>query len=165
MKLEKNQRGYTLVELIVVIALMGVVVSVGLLSYSLVTGRNIKNCTAELESYLGKTKIQAMSRETATLRIFAASDGIYVNLSTEARDVRIGKRGLTVTYETRQGGATQTYTLNTDGSNALTLSFDRSSGAFQPLVDGSECSRIILTDGTRTMRLVLVPETGKYYIE
>ncbi|MBO5657166.1 MAG: prepilin-type N-terminal cleavage/methylation domain-containing protein [Agathobacter sp.] len=165
MKLEKNQRGYTLVELIVVVALMGVLSSVGLLSYSLVTGRNIKSCAAELEGYIGKTKIQAMSRATATLRIFAAEDGIYVNLSTEGQDVRIGKRGLTVTYETRKGGATQTYTLNTNGSNALTLSFDRSSGSFLPLADGSQCSRITLPDGTRTMRIILIPETGKYYLE
>lgn len=167
MNLKSKQNGFTLVEFIVVIAVMGVMIGGGLLSYSLVTGKNAKNCGAQLESYLAKAKVESMSRQAATLKVFAADDGIYVNLSTESRDVKIGNRGLTVTYEAVEdgGGAPQTHTLIEDGSNSLNLSFDRSSGAFKPLESNIYCEKIVIADASRTVTVILIPETGKYYIE
>lgn len=156
----RNQKGFTLVELIVVIAIMAVVATMGLLSFSVVTGQDVKSCAADIKSYIGQTKVHAMSRANATMTLSVKSDGVYVNLSVEGHDVQVGKSGIAVSYRTDDGG---TVTLN--ATDTLVLSFDRSSGAFLQLPDGKYCTAIVLNGGGRTITITLIPQTGKYYID
>lgn len=157
-----NQRGFSLLELVVVIAIMGVVAVGGLLSMSLVFGQNVKSCYKELEGYLQKTRMMAMSKEDAKLKIYTKSDGVYVDLSTESREVKIGKAGITVSYHDTDGN-----TVDVTGTTELEISFDRSSGAFKPLEGSTSnyCDEIKVTDGERTYQLNLVPKTGKFYLD
>ena len=159
-----DQRGFSLVELVVVIAIMGVLAVGGLLSMSLVFGQNVKSCYKELESYLQQTRMMAMSRADATLKIYTKSDGVYVYSSTENREVKIGKAGISVSYHDTNGN-----TVDVTGATELEISFDRSSGAFKPLSVGggvsNYCDMIKLTDGERTYQLKLVPKTGKFYLD
>lgn len=157
----RDARGFSLVELIVVIAIMAVLMTTGLVSMSLVSGQNVKSCVSEAESYLSRTRLEAMSRENAELKLLVKNDGVYVNLSVEGRDVKIGKSGISVSYETTGGT-----TVDVSGSTELIISYDRSSGAFKPLPGSAEyCERIIFTGSGRTVSLRLVPQTGKYYRE
>uniref|UniRef100_UPI004056159B pilus assembly FimT family protein n=1 Tax=Acetatifactor sp. TaxID=1872090 RepID=UPI004056159B len=160
--MRQDQRGFSLVELIVVIAIMAVVSTVGVLSFAMVTGRQVISCTEEMESYIAETKVQALSRASATLEIFVKADGVYVNLSVEGRDVKIGTSGLTVKY--RAGGSEVTLSE----TERLVLSFDRASGAFLPLsgyATETYCEEIVIESGNRTGKIVLVSKTGKFYIE
>lgn len=158
--MKENQKGFTLVELIVVMAIMGVVATMGLLSFSLVTGQNVKSCASDLESYLAQTKMQAVSKASADLTISVKPDGVYANLSVEGRDVKVGKTGIDISYSTSDGRE-----ITLTGTESLTLSFDRSSGAFLELPDHTYCTGIFVRGAGRTLKITLVPQTGKYYTE
>ena len=159
-----DQKGFSLVELVVVIAIMGVLAVGGLLSMSLVFGQNIKSCYKELESYLQQTRMMAMSRADATLKIYTKVDGVYVYPSVENREIKIGKVGISVSYHDTNGN-----TVDVTGATELEISFDRSSGAFKPISISSGvsnyCDMIKLTDGDRTYQLKLAPKTGKFYLD
>lgn len=156
----QNQKGFSLVELIVVIAIMAVLGTVGVLSFATVTGRQVTSCAKELESYIGQTRIQALSRKKAELKIFTRSDGVYVNLSVEGRDIKIGRSGLQVRYTTNTGAS-----VELSETECLVLTFDRSSGAFCALAEGGYCKELIVENGHHSKKLVLIPVTGKFYIE
>ncbi len=160
-KLIGNQKGFSLVELIVVIAIMGIVAVGGLISMSLVSGQNAKGCCEELESYIQQTRMTAMSRADATLKIYTKSDGVYVRLSTASEEVRIGKVGISASYVDTGGN-----TVNLTSGTELEISFDRSSGAFKPLGGGTNyCDKIVLKQGERIYTLKMIPRTGKFYRE
>lgn len=159
-----DQRGVSLIELIVVLAIMGVVSTFGLLGLSLLTGQNIKSCYRQLDHYLDATKLTAMSKQEATLKLYKGTDdGIYIHLSATNEDIRIGKAGLTVRF----GDGNNLY--EADGTQTLKLCFDRSTGAFKEalLADDTpfSCRTIVLSDGQRTYTMRLIPKTGKFYRE
>lgn len=69
-KLIDNQQGFSLVELIVVIAIMGVLAVGGLISLSLVSGQHVKSCYKELEAHLQQARLMAMSKADASLTVY-----------------------------------------------------------------------------------------------
>lgn len=161
----RENKGFSLVELVVTIAIMAVLTTVGVLSFGLVTGRQIISCAEEMEGCIGETKMQAMSRANAELEIFVKADGVYANMSLNGAagiDEKIGKTNISVKYKT-SAGAEVTLTE----TERLVISFDRASGAFKfpGLGAGVNCTEITISGGSRTRKIVLVPQTGKYYIE
>ena len=183
--MKRNQKGFSLVELIVVLAIMSVLTTVGLLSFSLVTGQSVRSCASDLESFISQTRIQAMSRADASLAIYVKNDGVYATLTASSNGTefeidtqKIGKSSITVKYTTDDG---QTYTLQPlsgdkptdaekeDLNKTLVLGFDRSSGAFKQLLWWSggtvNCTEIRLEGGSSPIKIILVPQTGKYYTE
>ena len=161
----KDHGGFSLIEVIVVMAILAIVGTASLISLSIVSGQNIKSCYRELEGYMQETKMRAMSRENnPSMTLYIGSDGgVYVALSDTGEDIRIGKSGLTVKYVTSSG----TYQIS--GSQKLEIGFERSTGAFKKVTipSGAKeyCDSIILSDGRRTFTMKLVPKTGKYYRE
>lgn len=161
--MRQNQKGFTLVELIVVMAIMALLISGSIISYSLVVGQNIKGCTADVQSYIARTRVEALSKQDIKLTLSTTDYGVYAKLSTENRDVKIGRPAISISYTTDKGN-----TVELSGTQKLVLSFDRSTGAFKPL-EGTPsteyCTSIVLTSGSRTMTIKLIPKTGKYYLE
>ncbi|MBR1932033.1 MAG: prepilin-type N-terminal cleavage/methylation domain-containing protein [Lachnospiraceae bacterium] len=161
-ELTQDSRGFSLVELIVVIAIMSVVSAGVLMSMSVVTGQNIKSCYAQLDSNIENARLLAMSKNNVTIKLYAKANGeVYIKLSNATDEVRIGKRGLSVRYMTNTGVQDATEAA------PLELAFDRSTGAFKPLNGTTDvyCQKIILSDGKRTFTMRLVPKTGKIYRE
>lgn len=174
--MRRNQKGFTLVELIVTVVIMSIVITVSLVSFSLVVGQNIKGCTSDLQGYIAKTRVESLSRAEARMTISSTGYGVYVNLSLKdgsgswiGRDDKIGRPAIDITYKTDDGTGND-YTVS--DANKLVLSFDRSSGAFKPLpatVAGSDgtnyCTEILLKQGDRTRKIIMYPQTGKYDVE
>lgn len=158
--MRQDQKGFSLVELIVVIAIMAIVTTVGLTSFSLVTGQQVKSCTANIEGYIGQTRMQALSRDSGSLMLEVLDNGVFATLSS-GENVKVGSSGITISYSSDDGSE-----VTLGEGDTLSLSFDRSSGAFSPLAEtGAYCTEIRVQGSGRLMRIVLIPRTGKFYVE
>ncbi len=170
----KDNRGYSLVEILIVIAILAVASLIGIMGWGAVWSSNVSSCANDLKSAVGKTRITTMGKDEAILRIYKdASDDAYYKEETTydlagnvvvERPEKIGKSLLTLTYTMETPAGTNTFTI--DGVNELRITFDRSSGAQREVTPGAgRCTEINVNFGSRNSRVVLVPATGKVYID
>jgi len=181
-KIWKENAGFSLVEAIVILAIMGVLMVTTGWGIGMVTGKAVDDCADRLMAAINSDRTTAMGKIEAHLEIYQAADGTirvkeFVTqgadeggASTERANVQVGKSGLTVEYQV--SGVADPITLG-DEAHALKLSFDRSNGAFKPLSDmdgveganGNYCERIIVRRGGKTKTLKLSYLTGKVTME
>ena len=155
-KVKKNNGGFSLVELIVVIAISVVLIGAATISIRSVMGVEVKQCARNIESIINKTRV----------KIYKASDGAYyykmtIN-GTESDPSKIGKSRIEVYYSMNDdySGKTQ---LNV--SDSIELQFDRSSGAQKPDTNGKYCSRIWVQKNSTEKVITIYKETGKVVCE
>lgn len=151
----------------VVVAIIGVTLSVGLLSFSLVVSQNLKGSASDLHGQIAKTRVESLSRSggSVTLTLSTTASGFFAYSSVERQMVKLAKPSVDITYKVEGGNV---YTLGP--TDKLVLSFDKSSGAFMKLpvgCDGSGkyCEEVIFSQAGRSYKVVLIPQTGKYFIE
>ena len=93
MKKELRNKGFSLIELIVIVAIMGVMLAVGGYSLTAISSANAKQCAKELEAGLISTRTQSYSRDTgatiATVSFYKETDGIYMEKNYETGKVKI----------------------------------------------------------------------------
>ena len=164
---KKNNGGFSLVELIVVIAISVVLIGAATISIRSVMGVEVKQCARNIESILNKTRVTTMGNDSAVLEIYKdASDGAYYYKTTINGVVsdpsKIGKSRIDVYYsmEDNYGNKTQ---LN--GSNSIVLQFDRSSGAQKPDANNKSSSRIWIQKNSTEKVITIYKETGKVICE
>lgn len=160
--MKKNNQGFSLVELIVVIALMAILVG-GVISYVGTYGSTkVKNCAKEIESHFSETKVCAMSKSQAYMIIYANDTGVYVKSvqGSNSETEKIGEKGLKVSYRNERNGTTYT-TVGTTEAAGLKIEFDRASGACKKMADDKYCYAIQVTNGTSTYTVNIEPITGK----
>jgi len=162
-----KNKGFSLIELIVVVAIMGIALTIGGYALSAISLANAKNCATEMNAALELTRSQSYSTDSDTGNIASVSfyydtDGIYVYKSFENAPKKIGSKHVEVKY-TLKDDSTE-YILG-DKTEQLTFSFDRSSGAFRKVIVGddtkSQCTSITVKSGGRTYTITCYPTTGK----
>lgn len=190
--MKQDNRGLSLVELIVVIAIMAIMVGVGILSISLLFGTQARGCAQKVSSMLNETKTGSLSRfdETMTLTYCVknqdgnkafTTDGYYAinqiyTIDKNAVRMPIGTADSAEVRSMGSGKVIITVYLSDGSSFALeqdkkiTISYDRSTGAFEPvIVNGVQTvhyvDKITFASGTRTYTITMVKETGKHVLE
>lgn len=170
-KEKKNNGGFSLVELIVVIAISVVLIGAATISIRSVMGVEVKQCARNIESIINKTRVTTMGKSSTVLEIKKeSSDGAYYYILTETdgkgntktSKEKIGKSRIDVYYsmEDNYSGKTQL-----SGSDKIVLQFDRSSGAQKPDANGKCCSRIWIQKNSTEKVITIYKETGKVVCE
>ena len=162
-----KSKGFTLIELIVTIAIIGICVFLVSLSVSTIFSSEAKKCAYDIDALLSQTKLSAMSKE----------DGVYLWLTcTDSGDIVANyyeKNGL-VSQDTIGGTRCSVfYTVNGHDTKldatGIYISFHRDTGAFDFSRNGWEsgavCSGITVVGGSRTYALTLVSSTGAHKLE
>lgn len=177
----KNNKGFSLLELIVVIAILAILSGIVITAMMNTGSFKVKKATELLKVSIGETKIEAMSKNMASLTILRDTSGTYYIQRGEGEKEKLVKGNVTISY-TEEGSGIET---PVESGHPLQFSFSRSSGAFTPIIDSinadgsyqyrtvnsggtSEvvyCSSIIINCGSRSNRIMLVKDTGKYYVE
>lgn len=173
----KNNKGLTMIELIVVISIMVVMTGIVTISMNFLPAHRVSSCTRELKLFLNRGRVESMSRENMVLKVAKAGDGSYAIWENGKEVKKIGSSGISICYEDSSG---QSHDIG--AGEALVVSFDRASGALRPLIqevkaDGTlvyqtdeagnyiYCNRITIGNSRKQEHLVLVRATGKIYME
>ena len=164
--MKKDNKGFSLVELIVVIALLAVVALAVITYAGMLGGGNAKKCANGLKSSLSQTKVCAMSRTSASMTVYADDKGVYVKSmqgSTEKVE-KIGNAGTKVEYRTVRNSDSFT-TVGTTAANGVKIEFDRASGACKKMASGDYCYGFKVTTGQTVYIVNIEPLTGKVSIQ
>ena len=174
--MKNKNAGFSLIELIVVIAVMVIVAGIGISWISRLSGYRARECASKVASTLNGAKVKSLSKQQNTgdayWELKKGSDGKYY-VSTYYPEYSGG--GYTLVEETAKVGKTSnlkvTYTdvdgdHVVDSSNSLKLCYDRSTGA---LYEGSagtvdktkNISEIRVSNGARSFKIEIVAKTGK----
>lgn len=175
MKKYMKNKGFSLVELIVVIAILGVMTAVGGYALTAISSANAKECAREIEAGLISTRTESYSRDTATdvitVSFYKNADGVYMEkkFKTETETKKIGGSKVSVSYKYKTNTNPATETENVLGNDAIVFSFNRSSGAFREMKVGANtvgmCKTITITSGSKTYTITCYEHTGKTMLE
>ena len=186
--MEKNNTGFSLVELMVVIAIMAVLMGFSSYSFGLILSSSAKECAQKLSSQLYETRTGSMSRYGEELTIYyhknagssdVFSDGYYIRRATftikkdgtqellsdkETKKIASGRVKITAYLE----GDSTPYIINS--MTKIKISYNHSSGAFTyPSINNvqqpSYLEKIVIESGNKVYTIKMVPETGKHSIE
>lgn len=168
--MRQDNRGVSLVEILIVVSIITVLAGVGIYGVSLMSGQPAKKCSQKIVYSLERHRTTAMSKVNAKYVLSTDGDKIYFQefvidgadasgTWVDKPKVEIGSSGVEVKYVLDGGSETPLTT-----GNSLTLEFDRASGAFKPQA-GGYCTQIIVSRGGKEFKITLVPLTGKVYID
>lgn len=165
--MKKNNKGFSYVELILVIAIMAILIGVASLSIGLVSRANINRGVEKVGSSLNQARNSAMAKGylKGTLEITQVGDTYYYFVgdanSTNKDDIKevLVSSPATVGYYIKVDGA-ETLIPVTE-SNPLVIQYNQSTGSFRAMADGNYCTGIVLANGDKEAVIRLYPETGK----
>lgn len=173
----KNNKGYSLVEIIIVVAILSVLTAGISMSASAINNSNAKACANSIRDALAEAKILAMSKgsNSTRLNLYKDADGnLYAKQeissgssgwNTYGNEERIGKRKVEIYYVLP---GEDERPLN--NSESICLSFDRASGSFKDQIEVNGAikpipEKIIVRGGSRTINLVIHELTGKVDVQ
>ena len=190
--MKSKNRGFTLIELIVVIAVMTILLGIAIPSLNSILGFRVNRAANSIASALDKTRTEAMNRLVGEMKLEKRADGYYISYYLDR-----GKAGRKSDVQQDQPekiapARTQiSYSVNGGNESVLQegqriiITYDRATGAFLPLQDntwsqndilstlatgndiplkreGNYCTQITVRSGSRYKTLQLIQETGKY---
>ncbi len=173
----KDQRGYSLVELIVVIAILAIVGVGGFSLLGLLNGKYAKECATKTQSALSDSKVEAMSKSLGAanydiyIRLYIKDGGIYIDsvntISGAVKTEKVGNSGkVTVTaLKGTLGSSTgETVNLADAGTEGIIIAFNRSDGSFNPVMGETDIywKQLIFTQGSVRYQIDMVARTGKF---
>lgn len=169
--MKQDNRGVSLVEILIVVSIITVLAGVGIYGVSLMSGQPAKQCAQKIMYSLERHRTTAMSKVEAKYVLEEENGKVYFREYVVDGAVKAADGGtwiLKSEAEVGSSGVEVVYTVDADPTPQplpLELRFNRSSGAFEPLTVGKYCTHIIAERGGKEFKLTLVPLTGKVYID
>jgi prepilin-type N-terminal cleavage/methylation domain-containing protein len=174
----RNNQGFSLIELMVVITILAVLISGVGINLRLLSFTDTERVIKEVDSALSKLQLETMSQgnqnhylilewdntEKAYYICFATSSSVLTqeNWATSTKTVtnrkKLAAESITITYSNQTDGSSSI--LLRDAKPVLLISFMPSTGAFQ-----SSCKQIVIESSGKTKTLHMIGITGNHYID
>lgn len=184
--MQKNNKGYSLIELVVVVAIMAVLTSVVAYSYGIVSGKEARQCAGNISTALDKAKNYAMAKSGSSdayllIRKDSAegwvADYYFPDSAVSGgchwvEKEKLGKKAVEVECELTSG------TRALDETTGICIYFNRITGAFKEaklvtvqsdgsingVIETAECKTIRVKRG-KVYEITCTIATGKNEVE
>lgn len=155
---KNDNKGFSLVEMIIIIAIIAVLGGVVAYGLSLVSGKPVTQCARQMQILFEQNRTVAMGKENNTyVVIYKTPSGVmaqeFINGSLSGEPTKIGESTVDVTC----GGTS----IGDSVSAGVKVEFDRSTGALK----GNAKKEFVISRGSRVSKLIIEPLTGKVRIE
>lgn len=177
----RENKGYSLIELIVVIAIMVVLTGMLVWGFSSVTNQEAKKAISLIDGYLNQTQTTAMTKTQGYCMISMDAEGNYFASLQDGTSKKLGDSKLVIDYQLEGTTGWKSITK----SQPLILSYEKSSGAFLPVITQVESDRYVylttkggdnsdisayaasirIQKGNYEKQIQLYPKTGKHQVE
>lgn len=166
---QNNDLGYTLVELIVVIAIMAVITGVVSLSVSMIFSQDANKSAKIIDDELAEARMLSMSKSGILVLVIHTKTDPSQNTLEITRD---GSSYKTVSIDRnvfinmKLGGTT----ISSPGDD-ISIEFDKSTGSVKKVngtsaaADGLYEIESVAQKNSRTTSVLLVANTGRHYLE
>ena len=171
-----NNKGMTMVEILVVIAIIGIVGSLTTISINSLSNSNVKSVVKEIDSYMAKLRIENMSKTSQSQRYIKVStdtsgnyflaicDNSGLNDSSVVGD-KLGNRKVNLELIKTSGNLTVS---SSSVTTMFAITFGRDGSLYYVDSTGTpidDVEGIYATNGNKEATLVTVEATGKHYVE
>ncbi len=168
-----DNKGFSLVELIVVIAIMAILTTGAVMSIASIFGVAVKQCARDIKSSINDTRVSTMGKDQVILTIqkgnTAGTSEAYYCIVKEIDgsgketldEIRVGRSNLEITYMLTDESGNYKEELTLDEAHKITVEFNRGSGSLKAGDDGRYCTLIKITKNSTEKVIKLYPETGK----
>lgn len=165
MKAWKNQKGFSMVEMIIVFAILAILTTAGLSMIGYISNANTRKVTQTLDKQLSRQQIESMSKaEDSYLYIYKADDGCcYMRLlneeitfydSTKFTTDGVKLCGTNVNIKMESG-------TQVDSSNFICIKYKKN-GTFDTTKTNT---KEITIDGNRDFVVNLYKDTGRHIMK
>lgn len=172
-----NNKGYSLLEAIVIIAILGVLTGFMATSSGLFDGRRVKACADSVSSLLDKVRLANLGKDEVTLTIYKDTDkaikakivtkivsrnndSITENITEKTFIEDVSNDNVEMSYSTDISGSAE----NPAGAAGMVFNFNRNTGAIKDTSpNGIQC--IILRKGNAEKKIKIYAATGKIIVE
>lgn len=173
---KEDNRGMSLVEIIIVIALISVIAAVSGYGLSLISSKPVEECTKKVEMILNRNRTNSMGKADAWVEFYTNAEGLlmyqeHLKSKKEGEEqvsdpLVIGAKdvAMKITYS---GSSTSTTVILDDTHHGpYKVAFARDSGAVKKIDEaGNKCVQIVVYKGSNTKTIKLEQLTGKVTIE
>lgn len=160
-----NNDGYSLVELVIVIAIIALIISTVFYSVIIVFSANAKSCANNIQRAIGDCKVTTMGKSAAYMELYRDTDQdvytrMYVMDSSGAyvpsEPQKVGTSRVYVAYTPKGGGETELL-----AGTKIEIRFNRASGGFAKDTSGNVYEMIHVQAGSKDYEIILTELTGK----
>ena len=164
--MKKNNKGFSLVELVVIIAIMAVLAGAIITYIGSLGTAQAKKCANGIVSGFSQTKVCAMSRSSASMVVYSNDDGVFLvtKQGGNERVEKIGNAGTVVEYRTVRDSSAFSPVGNSADAG-VKIEFDRASGACKKMASSQYCYGFKVTCGKTTYIVNIEPLTGRATIQ
>lgn len=158
-KIFKDNRGVSLVELLIVMAIMVVITGGVSLGIGLASSKNATQCAKNMQIAMDKNRTTIMGKKNGRISFFTDTNGsVYM---MEEFDYTSTTPDLKIEKATKIGKSDVTVKYGSAGteldSTGFTISFSRSGS----LASGEDCFPIVVSKNKRTYTIQVEKTTGK----
>lgn len=166
-KLHINNDGYSMIELIIVLAIIAILMGTVYYSIILVFSANAKSCANNIQRAIGDCKVTTMGKADAYMELYRDDDGnVYTQMHvtesdgsvTDEEPEKVGTSKVNVGYTPKGGTETE---LVPGKANAIRICFDRSNGGFKADNNGNIYDEIYVRGGSKDFGITMTELTGK----
>ena len=168
--MKNNNKGYTLIEIIIVIAILAVVTSAATVSFRLIYNTRVTTSARTVQSIAKTARLNNMTKQKLKYIHLLKKDGLnymYIdeNLTTDMTkgDQQLGSTDMAIVYGPSDGTM-----IGLANNKAITIYFDRSGRCFTYNMSGAplpDIDTLEFTNGTRTSTINISRITGKVSME